>query len=80
MMVARGHRANKENQMTAVVILNVVFAAFVVVGLLSLLGWAILADARASGARFGLKRGILVVRPTVRAPAARSVRRMGPAH
>jgi hypothetical protein len=61
--------------MTAVVILNVVFAVFVLVGMLSLLGWAIVADHRASGARLGLKRGI-----QFRAPVPRSVRQVRPAH
>jgi hypothetical protein len=43
----------QENQMTATVILNIVFAVFVVVAMLSLLGGAIIADHRAR-ARLGL--------------------------
>ena len=65
--------------MTAAVILNIVFAAFVVVGMLSLLGWAIIADNRRTGARFGLSRGILAVRPQARTAAARWDRELDPA-
>ncbi len=35
--------------MTAIVIFNIVFAVIVVGGMLSLLGWAIVRDARANG-------------------------------
>lgn len=65
--------------MTAAVILNVVFAVFVLVGILSLLGGAILADHRATGARFGLTRGILAARPTFRAPTSRRARELNAA-
>jgi hypothetical protein len=60
--------------MTAVVILNIVFAAFVVVGMLSLLVGAIVADRRASGARLGLERGV----PVKRFKSARSWRAATP--
>jgi hypothetical protein len=62
-MITRNGQANKEKQMTAAVILNVVFAVLVVVGMLTFLGRAILADHRATGARLGVSRGIPAVRP-----------------
>jgi hypothetical protein len=65
--------------MTAIVILNVVFAALVVVGIVSLLGGAIVSDRRASGARMGLEREVLAVRRPSRAPSARWGRRLDPA-
>jgi hypothetical protein len=80
MIVTTSRRANKENQMTTTVILNIVFAAFVLVVMLSLLGWAIVADHRASGARTGLSGRRVAVRPTFRAPVGSWGRRVDPAH
>ena len=65
--------------MTAAVILNIVFAAFVLVGMFSLLGGAIIADRRATGPRLDRSRGIPAVRPTVRPRVVRWGRRVDPA-
>jgi hypothetical protein len=78
MIFTRSRQANKENQMTAVLILNIVFAAFVIVGMLALLGGANFADRRPSAApRRGARPS--AVRSTSRAPVAKSARRMDPA-
>jgi hypothetical protein len=67
MIFTRSRQANKENQMSAVLILNIVFAAIVFLGMLSLLGAAVVADHRASrdpgnGARPRAARRRLVIR------------------
>jgi len=64
--------------MTAVLILNIVFAAIVFVGMVSLLGGAIVADRRASGAR-GPETRPPAVRSTPRARVAQLGRRVDPA-
>ena len=61
--------------MTAVLILNIVFAAIVFVGILSLLGAAIVADRRASGPS-GPGAMLPAVRPTSRAAVAQLARRV----
>jgi hypothetical protein len=65
--------------MTAIVILNIVFAVFVVGGMLSLLGWAIVRDARARGARIAPSIGILRLRPQPRSQQAHWRRELDPA-
>ena len=60
--------------MTAVVILNIVFAAFVVVGIVSLLGRAIAADRHATGGDLRPSRGMTAVPPRAGAPARRGQR------
>jgi hypothetical protein len=63
-MVITSRQANKECQMTAVVIVNIVFAAFVLVGICSLLGRAISAEQRrATETRPAVSFGIPGVRP-----------------
>jgi hypothetical protein len=62
--------------MTAVVIINIVFAAFVLVGIVSLLGRAVVADRRATRPLFEPSRA---VRPRFNAPSARSGQRLNPA-
>jgi hypothetical protein len=61
--------------MTAAVILNIFFAALVIVGMLSLLGWAIVKDARATGARVPSFQ-ILTVRPRLRVPSPSWARKL----
>lgn len=58
--------------MTAIVILNIVFSAFVVIGILALLGWGIMSD-RAIAGRLRTRRRT-AVRASRPAPA-----RLGPA-
>lgn len=57
--------------MSAIVIVNIVFAGLVVAGILSLLGWAIVAD---RGIAFGRVRHI---RSAAHGQAARPMRRRG---
>ena len=42
--------------MTAVIILNVVFCAFIVVGILAVLGWGILSDRAATATGYSRRR------------------------
>jgi hypothetical protein len=58
--------------MTAIILLNIVFAAFVVVGILALLGWGVASDrtlAGRTGARHAV--GSSAVSPVARRRAAR---------
>jgi hypothetical protein len=64
--------------MTAALILNILFAALVIVGMLSLLGWAIVKDARATGARVPSLR-IRTVGPRLRVPSPSLARKLGAA-
>lgn len=64
--------------MTVILILNIVFAAIIVVGILSLLGGAIVADRRASGAP-GPGARPSAMRTTSRARVPPSAHRVDPA-
>jgi hypothetical protein len=73
-MVTTSRQANKECQMTAVVIVNIVFAAFVLVGMCSFLGRAIAAEQRRTGRDLTPSRGTPVARARGGASARRGQR------
>jgi hypothetical protein len=73
-MVTASRQANKEFQMTAVVIINIVFAVSVLVGMLSLLGRAIVADHRATTQDLTPSRDVPAVRARRGAPVRRRER------
>jgi hypothetical protein len=65
--------------MTAIVILNIVFAVIVVGGMLSLLGWAIVRDAQTRGARIASPLAIARVRLRPRPARTQWRRELDPA-